>query len=293
MIGHAEQCVERYCELTDTKPSQLKKVATPCIDDHHFSIEYFTEKGALAGNAARIVLKCLYLALHGRPDILWTVNSLAREVTKWTVACDKRLWRLISYIHATYDWALTNIVGNKAHECKIAVFVDSNFAGDLKDSKSTSGCFIALVGSSTFVPITWFCKKQTAVSHSSSEAEVIALDAGMRIEGVPSLVLWEQVLEVVSPIKNPVIPKNQKLKDMNPEIQTLMNVDYVPQMLPNPPGRAKLQILEDNEAVIKMTIKRRSPALRHVVRTHRVNLDWLFELIDGDPFHMDKARQDK
>ena len=32
-----------------------------------------------------------------------------------------------------------------------------------------------------------------------------------------------------------------------------------------------------------MSIKRRSPALRHVVRTHRVDLNWLFELIEGDP----------
>ena len=31
-----------------------------------------------------------------RPDILWSVNKLARSVTKWTQACDKRLARLIS-----------------------------------------------------------------------------------------------------------------------------------------------------------------------------------------------------
>ena len=35
----------------------------------------------------------------GRLDILWSVNKLARSITKWTKACDKRLNRLISYIH--------------------------------------------------------------------------------------------------------------------------------------------------------------------------------------------------
>ena len=35
---------------------------------------------------------------------LWSVNKLARSVTKWTQACDRRLARLISYIHYTSDY---------------------------------------------------------------------------------------------------------------------------------------------------------------------------------------------
>ena len=42
-------------------------------------------------------------------------------------------------------------------------------------------------------------------------------------------------------------------------------------------------IFEDNEAVIKMIIKGRSPTMRHVSRTHRVALDWLFDRINWDP----------
>ena len=44
-----------------------------------------------------------------------------------------------------------------------------------------------------------------------------------------------------------------------------------------------LYIFEDNEAVIKMIIKERSPAMRHVSRTLRVALDWLFDRINVDP----------
>ena len=40
---------------------------------------------------------------------------------------------------------------------------------------------------------------------------------------------------------------------------------------------------EDNEAVIKMIMKGRSPTMRHVSRTHRVALDWLFDRINLDP----------
>ena len=53
--------------------------------------------------AHKIVLDCLYLARIGRPDFLWFVNKLARAVTKWTKACDKRLARLIAYIHHTCE----------------------------------------------------------------------------------------------------------------------------------------------------------------------------------------------
>ena len=44
-----------------------------------------------------------------------------------------------------------------------------------------------------------------------------------------------------------------------------------------------LYIFEDDEAVIKMIIKGRSPTMRHVSRTHRVTLDWLFDRINLDP----------
>ena len=40
----------------------------------------------------------------GRPDVLWSVNKLARVVTKWTKSGDKRLARLISYIHHTCEF---------------------------------------------------------------------------------------------------------------------------------------------------------------------------------------------
>ena len=43
-----------------------------------------------------------------------------------------------------------------------------------------------------------------------------------------------------------------------------------------------LYVFEDNEAVIKMIIKGRSPTMRHVSRTHRVALDWLFDRINLD-----------
>ena len=134
MEGHAKKCVERYCELANKTTQQLYKVSTPCIDDHHFEEEETKSVGELSNTCSQIVLKCLYLARIGRPDILWSVNKLARCITKWTKACDKRLNRLISYIHHTSEYKQYCHVGNTAKQCRLGLIQDSDFAGDLEDS---------------------------------------------------------------------------------------------------------------------------------------------------------------
>ena len=68
MDGHAKKCVERYCELANRTTQQLYKVSTPCIDDHHFN-EELKSVGELSKVCSQIVLKCLYFARNGRPDI--------------------------------------------------------------------------------------------------------------------------------------------------------------------------------------------------------------------------------
>ena len=79
------------------------------------------------------------MARIGRPKILWSVNKLARAITKWTKACDKRLNRLITYIHHTSEYKQYCHVSNTAKRCRLGLFQDSDFAGDLEDAKSTSG----------------------------------------------------------------------------------------------------------------------------------------------------------
>jgi len=286
MIGHCEQAVERYCELANMDLTQLHFVHTPCIDDHQIPPEDFLAKGILSPVAARIVLKALYLARIGRPDALWAVNYLAREVTKWTIACDKRLHRLMCYLHHHQDWTQHNFVGNYVQDTHLAMFVDASFADDLRGSKSTTGGLIAIVGSHTFVPITWVCKKQGAVSHSSTEAEVIALEACLRMEGLPCLNLWDLVIDVFDPLppaETKTTTNQITLPQQPPSIYDILsNVDYVPPSAPLPRPRTKLVIFEDNDSVIKISIKGRSPNLRHVLRTQRIDLDWLYERLKTD-----------
>ena len=69
---------------------------------------------------------------------------------------------------------------------------------------------------------------------------------------------------------------------MPPETQELLNIDFVPCNIPEISDRAKLLIMEDNDAVIKMCMKVRAPTMRHVPRTHRIDVDSLLELIHTD-----------
>ena len=78
-------------------------------------------------------------------------------------------------------------MGNTTQQCRLGLIQDSDFAGDLENSKSTSGGTVCIFGSHTFVPISWMRKKKTFVSHSSTESEIISLDAGLRMDGLPAL----------------------------------------------------------------------------------------------------------
>ena len=66
-------------------------------------------------------------------------------------------------------------------------------------------------------------------------------------------------------------------------IHDLDNVDFISLNVDSSRQEALLYVFEDNEAVIKMIIKGRSPTMRHVSLTHRVALDWMFHRINLDP----------
>ena len=110
------ECVSIYAR------HKLKHVSTPCIADNEFKPEELVDKGTLGNVAARIVLKVLYIARMARPDLLWAVNSLARMVTKWNMACDKRLHRLISYTRYTTSFAQRAYLNDKAENLKLVLF---------------------------------------------------------------------------------------------------------------------------------------------------------------------------
>ena len=129
------------------------------------------------------------------------------------------------------------------------------------------------------------CKKQTAVSDSSTESEIISLDIGLRLDGLLALELWDLIVSVFGSVsqisdgtERPVdVKRSQKSQG---KINVMENINYVPSNVQSSRQEALLYVFEDNEAVIKMIIEGRSPTMRHVSRTHRVALDWLFDRIN-------------
>ena len=112
--------------------------------------------------------------------------------------------------------------------------------------------------------------------------------SGLRMDGKPALDLGDLIVTVLhgnthqhDPVRGDQY-KSQTRKKIHGKIDDLNNVDLVSSNVNSSCKEALLYISEDNEAVIKMIIKGRSPTMSHVSRTHRVALDWLFDRIKLD-----------
>ena len=143
-----------------------------------------------------------------------------------------------------------------AKQCRLGLFQDSVFAADLEDSKSTSG------GTRSF--------------QSAGCARIPALD------------LWDLIVTVLHGNTNQSkqvqedFPTSLPRKKIRGKIDDLNSVDFISSNVTSSRQEALLHVFEDNEAVIKMIIKGRRPTMRHVSRTHRVALDWLFDRIKSN-----------
>ena len=121
------------------------------------------------------------------------------------------------------------------------------------------------------------CKKQTSVSHSSTESESFSLDAEFRLDGIPALDFWDLIVAV---LHGNTYQSNQERKDLYTNlvrvnlhkfstrkkfhgmIDDLANVDFISSNVNSSRMEALLYIFEDNEAVIKMIVKGRNPTRR-------------------------------
>ena len=160
---------------------------------------------------------------------------------------------MISYIHHTCEYKQYCRVGNTAKQCRLELLQDSDFAGDLEDSKSTSGGTLCVFGTHTFVPISWMCKKQTSVSHSSTDSEIISLDTGLRLDGLLALELWDLIVSVLGNSSRISDATGQPVNGKNKffiKIDVMKDIDSVPSNVQSASREALLYVFEDNEAVI-------------------------------------------
>ena len=237
-----------------------------------------------------------------KPGTSWQTGHLvdSKQTCSISHQVDRSWWPTVSSIdslhfHHTNDHRQDCHVGNTAQHCPLGFiprlkicWVILRIQHQLRERGSYEN-----LESRTLVPISWMCKKHTSVSHSSTESEIVSLDAGRRVDGLPALDLWDVVTEVFCSSNSTKSPKTKPatgncLRDPerdrtsepkqngNRDVDQLSHVDHVTTNAHSSQGESQFYIFEDNEAVIKI-IKGRSPTMRHVSRTHRVALDWLFD----------------
>ena len=152
----------------------------------------------VANMLSNLSSKCLYLV-----RIFKTWYSMVSEQTcTIDFKVVQSLWQTIMSF-----WSLTFILHVNTNSIAMWETLPNNADWDcfktpilqeiFEDSKSTSGGTLCIfLGSHTYVPISWMCKELTLVSHSSTESEIISLDAGLRLDGIPALDLQDLTVVV-------------------------------------------------------------------------------------------------
>ena len=114
-----------------------------------------------------------YCAISTQPDIAFTTNKCAQFTSKPNLTHWEAAKRIVCYLLNTKDYGITykqegNGVEGYAHN--LAGFTDVDFAGDVNDCKSMTGWVFTFNGA----PVSWASKKQSLVTCSSMEAELVA-----------------------------------------------------------------------------------------------------------------------
>ena len=132
------------------------------------------EKLADADQYARLIGQLMYLMRGSRPDICFVVTRLSRYVARPAERHWKCGLQVLRYLKGTRELG-TMYSGQNVGQLLMG-YVDSDYAGDRTDRKSTYGSVFMLCGG----PVAWTSKKQASVSTSTTEAEYVALCQGSK-----------------------------------------------------------------------------------------------------------------
>ena len=258
---YAQQTVDAYNAVPGA-PKLKPKVTTPWLEpsrEELIQVSNDTSLCVFSKCAASLLMKALYMARMVRADIVFTINHLAKYVSKWNPLCDKQLTHLFSYIANTPTTALHMVI-DKRDICdptslEVHGYPDADLCGSFDTTKSTSGGFLCLVGKhGTFVQLEWHSKRQAATSHSTSEAEMVSMSKLLRESMVPQMGLWANLLK----------------RDI------------------------KGKVFEDNMSTIVIAKAGYSQQLRHIAKHHRISLGLVHELIshpDLELLHVETNKQ--
>ncbi|KAI0992483.1 hypothetical protein K3495_g15702, partial [Podosphaera aphanis] len=116
----------------------------------------------------------LYLAVHTRPDISYSVSVFSRYLTNPSLNHIKGVDRILRYIKGTINLGI--MYDGTASDTSLYCHSDSDWGGNKASRRSTGGSVFFLAGG----VISASSKGQTSVALSSTEAEYYALTASIK-----------------------------------------------------------------------------------------------------------------
>ena len=117
---------------------------------------------------SRIIGSLMYLMSCTRPDIAYSISKLSRFTSNPGADHRKVIIRVLRYLRGTQDYGLNY----GSYPAVLEGYTDANWISSKKALKSTSGYVFTLAGAA----VSWKSSKQTVITHSTMEAEFVALD---------------------------------------------------------------------------------------------------------------------
>jgi hypothetical protein len=119
-----------------------------------------------------LVGKLMFLAVSTRPDIAYSVGTLARFISEPTLTHWQAAKGVVRYLAHTKDRGITF----RGSQLELTGFCDADYAGDVDTRKSTTGYVFTLNGGA----ISWNSKRQPTVAASTTEAEYMSAAAAVK-----------------------------------------------------------------------------------------------------------------
>jgi hypothetical protein len=119
-----------------------------------------------------LIGKLMFLTVATRPDLAYSVGTLARFISEPTTTHWKAAKGILRYLAQTKNRGITF----RGSDLSLIGYCDADFAGDLDTRKSTTGYLFKLNGGA----ISWSSKRQPTVALSTTEAEFMAAAGGCK-----------------------------------------------------------------------------------------------------------------
>ncbi|RVX02495.1 Retrovirus-related Pol polyprotein from transposon TNT 1-94 [Vitis vinifera] len=158
-----------YIEKVVSKFSHLKIKDANTPFDSSIKLEKNDGRSVAQLEYASAIGSLMYAAQCTRADISFAVSKLSRFTSNPSVEHWKAIGRVLSYLRNTKELSLQY----SKFPAIIEGYSDASWISSVGDNLSTTGWVFTLGGGA----VSWGSKKQTCISHSTMEAEFIALAA--------------------------------------------------------------------------------------------------------------------